>query len=94
MKMPKISACDVTDCAYNRDQQCHATAITVGDDTHPMCDTFFPASEKGGDETGIGHVGACKVSECKFNTKLECQAPGIRVGYKENEPDCLTFSQR
>ncbi len=49
MNMPRISRCDVTECSYNKDGQCHTMAITVGDASCPMCDTFVQAGVPGGD---------------------------------------------
>lgn len=91
MDMPKISQCEVENCAYNIDQMCHALAITVGDGVHPHCDTYCQSSQKGGDMSCVGCVGACKVNACSFNSRLECQAREIRVGYLQGEIDCLTF---
>ncbi|MHC4740494.1 MAG: DUF1540 domain-containing protein, partial [Planctomycetota bacterium] len=39
MDMPKVVKCDVTECAYNIDEECNAHAITIGDSTNPRCDT-------------------------------------------------------
>ena len=94
MEMPRVSKCEVTDCAYNVDKLCHAIAITIGDTVHPMCDTFCKSMTKGGDVSCIASVGACKVSMCSYNTDLECQASEISVGYKGSEPDCLAFHAR
>lgn len=91
MEMSKVSKCEVNDCAYNLDNLCHAMAITVGDSMQPRCDTFCQSATKGGDASCIASVGACKVSSCLYNGDLECQAPEICVGYREQEPDCLTF---
>lgn len=94
MQMPKVSQCQVTRCAYNLNNTCHAQAITIGDDTHPMCDTFCGTCAKVQDASTVAAVGACKVEVCSFNEGLECQAPGISVGMKGKEPDCLTFRPR
>ncbi len=91
MDMSKISKCSVEQCCYNKGQQCHALAITVGDSDDPRCDTFMPASSKGGDATTTGKVGACKVGVCRFNESLECSAGQIEVGVKSNMAYCLTF---
>lgn len=93
MKMPKINKCDMRDCSYNKNDQCHALAITVGGN-HPMCDTYLHASARGGDIESIGSVGACKVDSCKFNKSLECSAGQISVGLHGNHADCKTFIQR
>ena len=92
MDMPQIMDCTMEDCSYNRDEECHAMAITVGDKI-PMCDTYIHASHKGGVEK-LGCVGACKVEECKFNDELECCSSGIHVGRHSNKPECLTFDSR
>lgn len=92
MDMPKVSQCDVADCAYNESDHCHALAITIGDQSHPMCDTFVEAGMHGGDESAVAQVGACKVSTCKFNKSLECSASSITVGrHGQACGDCQTF---
>jgi hypothetical protein len=88
----RVEKCEISQCAYNSDNQCHAMAITIGGDaSHPQCDTFCSATEKGGEKTKIARVGACKVSACTFNKNLECNSPDIMVGYNRGEIDCLTF---
>lgn len=94
MEMPKVTNCDVEDCAYNIDEECHAMAITIGDSLNPKCDTFCQSIMKGGDVSSIAGVGACKVSSCTYNISLECQAAEICVGYKGSDPDCLTFNSK
>jgi hypothetical protein len=89
--MPSVLACEATRCAYNVDQSCHARAITVGDGSHPACDTFFPANEHTHRADNAG-VGACKVSSCRYNDDLECSASGVRVGIHQGHADCVTFS--
>jgi hypothetical protein len=88
----KVEKCEVSQCAYNIDDQCHAIAITVGGDgAHPQCDTFCVYVEKGGETNKIARVGACKVASYTFNKRLECNSVDIMVGYKGDEIDCLTF---
>lgn len=95
MDMPKVISCQVTDCCYNRDRQCHALAIQVGDtDAHPLCDTFTKQTGQCGDVSAAAGVGACKVESCEYNENLECAAQGITVGYEQGEADCLTFEPR
>lgn len=94
MNMPRISRCEVTECSYNRDNQCHALAITVGDASCPMCDTFIQAGSSGGGLSVIGGVGACKTSTCKHNQSLECTADSINVGMHSRHADCKTFAPR
>jgi Domain of Unknown Function (DUF1540) len=92
MEMPVVNRCAAESCAYNRDQVCHALAITVGDVRSPQCDTFLEASLQGGDPAATGHVGACKMADCQHNIDLECQAPSIVVGFQHNEVSCLTYA--
>lgn len=94
MDMSKINVCDATQCAYNRDNQCHALAITVGDSAGPRCDTYLSGGMKGGDPSTIGKVGACKMSPCKHNEMLECAAGAIRVVNSGDKANCTTFEPR
>lgn len=93
MKMTKIDGCEVTECAYNRNQQCHAMAITVGDSKHPQCDTFCLGSIKGGDPSVTGSVGACKMSSCRHNKSLECSAATVHIAHKGEEADCMMYER-
>jgi len=95
-EMVKISSCDVTDCAYNKNNACHTLAITVGgpNDPSPCCDTYLHANQKGGMMDVQAGVGACKVDKCSYNTALECSAPSVKVGMHGSNPDCLTFKPR
>jgi hypothetical protein len=93
--MTKITACDVTNCAYNKHNSCHTLAITIGGpEVCPQCDTFVTGSQMGGIQDMKGGVGACKVSSCSHNVSLECNAKSITVGWHMNHPDCKTFSAR
>lgn len=91
--MPDVAACDVADCAYNKEGGCHARAITVGDGVHPGCDTFLRAQEHSRRSEGAG-VGACKVKGCRYNDDYECQANAIRVGRRLDVVECMTFAPR
>lgn len=92
MNMPKVSKCEVTECAYNDMNKCHALAITIGDGTHPMCDTFLKASRHGGDSAATAQVGACKVDACQFNEDFECAASSVQVAHHKGScADCQTF---
>ena len=99
-KMPIIFSCDVMGCSYNKNKQCCASAITIGDPvascelSHPACDTYTALAKKGGNRASAASVGACKSDCCKFNEKLECCAPGINVGIHSNHADCKTFQSR
>jgi hypothetical protein len=95
MKMSKVEECSVSDCAYNTNDECHALAITIGEQpSTPMCDTFFKASSHGGDKEATAGVGACKSYACSHNQSYECMASSIRVGIHDNQPDCLTFEMK
>ena len=91
MNMPEVSKCDMSECSYNEGNQCHALAITIGDQTNPMCDTFLKGSTHGGDPSSTAKVGACKVSVCKFNKSLECSASSVEVGHRGQDAYCMTF---
>ena len=91
-KEPKILDCAMNDCAFNKNQECHAFAITVGG-PHPMCETFFEAGQKGG-VSYLGMVGACKMNNCMYNKSFECSAQGIHVGMHARHPDCMTFKKK
>jgi len=94
VNMPKILDCMVMDCSYNKSKECHAMAITVGSENHPMCDTFMKSPQKGGVMEMVGSVGACKEADCKYNKSLECAASGIHVGAHDGHADCSTFAAR
>ncbi|MBI5409550.1 MAG: DUF1540 domain-containing protein [Nitrospirae bacterium] len=94
MTMSRISSCEMTDCSYNSDKKCHTPAITVGDMSCAICDTFVKSSQKGGEAATIGGVGACKADNCRFNKSLECTASNILVGMHSNHADCKTFAAR
>ena len=91
MQMPKITECQVKQCAYNNNSQCHALAVTVGGGLDHVCDTFFEYSGQGGDPNTTGSVGACRCTNCSNNQSLECQASEISVGWKGTDPNCLAF---
>lgn len=94
LEMPEVKACDVQNCGYNVNCNCHAKAITVGDGSNPGCDTFMGMSGHIKETKRIAGVGACKVDECKFNEDFECSARNITVGFKNGKVNCLTFSKR
>ncbi len=95
MNMAKVYRCEVSECSYNFQNQCHARAITVScGGARPMCETFCSSSIRGGDRNFLAGVGACKCAECIFNTALECRSPEIKVGRQDDQIDCLTFRPR
>ncbi|MFZ9886179.1 MAG: DUF1540 domain-containing protein [Myxococcota bacterium] len=93
LSLPVVSMCTVNDCAYNREAQCHAAAITIGDGLHPACDTYFHADKHRGDDGRAG-VGACKIVGCIYNEDFACVADAIEVGHHGDHADCLTFCAR
>jgi hypothetical protein len=90
--MPPVTKCEVENCFYNRDLQCHAPAINVGGE-HPNCDTFIPMGNHIGRQ-GTGTVGACHVSQCEYNADLTCVANGIVVTHHADHADCETYEPR
>ena len=93
-EMPLVSECDVTQCSFNMDKNCHAKAITIGDGANPGCDTYFIGSIHTRDKKRTAGVGACKVNVCKFNNDFECFADQVEVGRLDQEINCLTFENR
>ena len=94
VEMPRVGSCSATECAYNRDAQCHAKAITIGDGTHPGCDTFTDGDHGRTRMKMTAGVGACKVTGCSHNSDLECTADRIEVARNQSSVDCITFSPR
>lgn len=92
--MPLVSRCNIANCSYNRDNVCHAKAITVGDGRSPLCDTVFYGTEIIHAVNLQAGVGACKVSACRFNNDLECGASDVSIGAQGNNAVCMTFAQR
>jgi hypothetical protein len=93
-EMAEVRKCDVQNCGYNMNCNCHAKAITVGDSSNPSCDTFMKTEKHTKETARIAGVGACKVSECRFNEDFECSADYVSVGFKEGKVNCLTFEAR
>ena len=93
LDIPKVMSCSATECSYNKANECHAVAITVGGHKNPLCDTFYNSGRKGGVAGINGGVGACRKEDCRFNTDLECMASrGISVAMSEGQANCSTFS--
>lgn len=91
MEMSRITKCNMSTCAYYKDNRCHTLGITVG--PHAECNTFSHASARGGFDEVNGGVGACLAAGCKFNDRLECKASNIDVTAHDRHPDCMTFQQ-
>ncbi len=94
LEMSAVQGCAVSGCAYNREQKCHAKAITIGDGQTPGCDTSFSNGSHVREKIRIAGVGACKVSTCRFNDDYECSAGKITVGLSQgNRALCMTYSK-
>lgn len=94
LEMAEVQKCDVNACGYNVNSNCHAKAITIGDNSNPRCDTFLGIKNHTKETKRIAGVGACKVSDCKFNHDYECVAKNISVGLIAGKVKCLTFNYR
>lgn len=88
--MPKVVDCDARECAFNKNDRCHALAVNIGG-LQPDCDTFLTSGKKGGILNVTAGVGACKVEVCKYNMAYACTAPSIHVKILNNRPDCITY---
>ncbi|MGE5173297.1 MAG: DUF1540 domain-containing protein [Betaproteobacteria bacterium] len=93
-KMPFIIGCDAENCAYNRDKECHALAITVGVSGLPRCDTYTSLSGKGGVAESFGSVGACREELCTFNDSLECTSAAVLIRMRNGRPICIAFQSK
>lgn len=89
--IPMVSNCEITDCAYNINESCHAHAITIGDGLHPGCDTYFSNITHTTNTAITAGVGACKVATCRHNSDFECKAESINVGHDKSGIRCLTY---
>lgn len=89
--MPKVSACAVSDCAYNVDG-CRAYAVTVN--TASECSTYIPRDAKAGMPQVNAQVGACQRASCAHNMDLECTATKVQFARSDAGVECLTFSAR
>lgn len=94
IEMPMVANCMANDCAYNVNSNCHARAITIGDATHPCCDTFMNGSQHTKSTSRIAGIGACKTGTCQHNEDLECMADSVQVGMAQSEVKCMTFAMR
>jgi hypothetical protein len=93
VEMPEVQDCEVAGCLYNRDNACHALAITVGDMTGHLCDTMMSLGRHN-HRTDTAGIGACRAVSCVHNEDFECQADGIRVSMSGGRAQCVTFSAR
>ena len=91
MKMSPIQSCAMSNCAYNRNNECTTMAINVG--AHAECNTYIHGSARGGFPDARGGIGACLAAECRYNKQLECAAPCIAVADHYRHADCCTFEE-
>lgn len=84
-----VVTCLVTDCSYNKGEECEAPGIEVGDN-HPECDTYTQDAVNP-IQPGMSHVQKCQVEQCTFNMGMQCDAPGITVNYHSDHADCETY---
>jgi len=94
IEMPMVTNCDIKKCGYNLNNNCHAKAITIGDEMNPGCDTFFEHKSHSREAKRIAGVGACKVSSCRHNNDFECTAEGVSVGFSDGKINCLTYEAK
>lgn len=91
MMMARVAECTVPECVYNRGSRCYARAITIGNGSHPQCDTFHLVNNHVPRRPNTAGVGACKVSSCAHNYDYACNAERIYVGYEGNDIACLAY---
>ena len=92
-ELTQVKQCKVSECGYNRDKGCHASAITIGASEVPTCGTFFKSSTHTSGEQ-IAGVGSCRVVSCFHNADFECHADGIVVDKDGGRVVCMTFNRR
>lgn len=91
MEMMKVASCDASSCAYNKDNRCHALAITVKASSAASCSTFFESDGQGSGNGNIAGIGACTESSCEYNAGLECTfAEGIAVALNGGLAECAS----
>lgn len=91
--VPEVKMCSVSQCYYNRENECFAHSILVGSD-EPVCETYT-LSDMHTNKMGQAEVGACHVDRCEYNQGLFCHACGdIDVGMKNNQAWCNTFEPK
>lgn len=92
-ELTQVKQCKMSDCGYNRDKACHASAITIGASDLPTCGSYFQSSTHTSSEQAAG-VGSCKVISCFHNADLGCHAEGIIVDRSNSGAVCTTFTRR
>lgn len=90
-EMGMVLACQVDSCSYNRNLECRAGEVEVGDCSHARCDTFT-TNQVEELETGQAIVASCAVAECKFNQDaVTCTAPAVSLGHHEEHAECDSY---
>lgn len=91
--VPEVKKCSVTQCFYNKNNECNAHAILVGS-SDPVCETYTPA-DRHTNKVGSAEVGACHVEQCSYNQQMFCHACGdIEVVFQENKAWCGTYEPK
>lgn len=91
MEMMKVGSCDASSCSYNKDNHCHALAITMKNASKVSCSTFFEGDAKGNGNGNDAGIGACTESDCDFNKGLECTySEGIEVALNGDHAECIS----
>jgi hypothetical protein len=90
IKLPKITFCEMEECAYNNDKRCRAIAVSIGG-PEPECITIEKKSKEGGIDTINGGVGACKTRDCMFNKGLICIAKNIEIVKRGSRGYCTSY---
>ena len=92
-EMTEVAGCGVTPCAFNKNKQCHALAINVGNTHDHRCDTMLRSIQHTL-QTKTAGVGACKAADCVHNVNFECEADAVNVGIKFGQVECLTYDNK
>ena len=97
--MNKIN-CDVTNCAYNREQCCKASAVNIdgvgaNTESETCCGTFVDENKNGGANLSNSCSNEdcsslnCDVMNCKHNENCSCSLSEIEVcGCENNTCSC------
>lgn len=92
--LPKVESCSVAECSFNKENQCHAAAITVSKTNDPACSTFINSSSKGGIDSLTAGVGACLQASCEHNNNLECGANAVAMALIDGIASCSTYQAK
>lgn len=80
-----VARCTVPECIFNRDGECYARAITIGNGNHAECETFLSGNHHIPTNQQKAGVGACKSKRCLHNRDFACDAEQVYVGYDERD---------